>query len=517
MIRRKNLQIPGRETPSPGCIGESFCRDGMVLHKEQERIYRELMRKVSVTKSPAGHEVTHHDHGSPGSLDGDVEALSARAIELEHLRNALSAEKIRAEAAEQEFRSVLGEKDRAMEDLGQRLREITENAEHQAQENLWLADELAAEQLQRAEAEQKVEMFRQEMEQRETARAAEQESRELFDVLQQKFDALTGSFEAERQKSSSLESGLLGLNATLRQQEEDIRTLNRRLEEATAAAEKEMQQRISVEKNLNETVRARDEELQALRSEDARLREELDVQKKALDLVLREQEAERSAGKDIGDELAAAVLALAESEKQAKSISGRRNQPQGETGNKDRLKRSPGNPALIHRDRGELDRAMKLLKEEERISRERGNKDALQSSLGKQALIYRDRGEPDLAMKLHKEEERICRETGNRDGLQRSLGNQAVIHRDRGEFDRAMKLHKEKERICREVGNKKGIAISLVNQAGIFVYEQKDPASALPLLEEAYRIAVSSGFDNLVEQLKIHLEKVRKMGRDPHN
>ena len=113
-------------------------------------------------------------------------------------------------------------------------------------------------------------------------------------------------------------------------------------------------------------------------------------------------------------------------------------------------------------------------------------------------------------MELLKEQEKICREIRNKDGLQRS-GNQALIHRDLGEIDRAMELHKEKERICREIGNNKGIVLSLTNQAGILVNEKQDPAAALPRLEEAYQIAVASGFENLVKQLRIYLDKVRKM------
>ena len=36
------------------------------------------------------------------------------------------------------------------------------------------------------------------------------------------------------------------------------------------------------------------------------------------------------------------------------------------------------------------------------------------------------------------------------------------------------------------------------------------PREALPLLEEAYQIAVSSGFESLVKQLRIYLDKVQK-------
>ena len=51
----------------------------------------------------------------------------------------------------------------------------------------------------------------------------------------------------------------------------------------------------------------------------------------------------------------------------------------------------------------------------------------LQASLGNQALILQARGDLDGAMALHKEEERICRELGDPAGLAISLINQAII------------------------------------------------------------------------------------------
>ena len=189
-----------------------------------------------------------------------------------------------------------------------------------------------------------------------------------------------------------------------------------------------------------------------------------------------------------------------------------------ELGNKDGLQLSLGNQALIHQNRGEAGSCHGTPQRTGTdLPGKLGTKTDSSESSGNQALIHRDLGEPDLAMELLKEEERICRELGNKDGLQRSLGNQALIHRDLGQPDLAMELHKEKERIRREIENKKGIVLSLVNQAGILVYDKQDPAAALPLLEEAYQIAVLSGFESLVKQLSGYIDKVQKMIVDPEN
>jgi hypothetical protein len=50
-----------------------------------------------------------------------------------------------------------------------------------------------------------------------------------------------------------------------------------------------------------------------------------------------------------------------------------------------------------------------------------------QISLGNQAFILRDHGDLDGAMALHKEEERICRQLGDPANLARSLANQALL------------------------------------------------------------------------------------------
>jgi len=172
--------------------------------------------------------------------------------------------------------------------------------------------------------------------------------------------------------------------------------------------------------------------------------------------------------------------------------------------------------------------AMALHKEEERICRELGNKHGLSYSLGNQANILYDRGDwtrrwrcsgsrsasaasweqdraaglprnqantlcaredLDGAMALHREQERICRELGTRTGSQPPLGNQANILYVRGDLDGAMALHREHERLCREMGKVEGLAISLANQAALTAFGNRRPREALPLAEEAHRIA----------------------------
>ena len=162
------------------------------------------------------------------------------------------------------------------------------------------------------------------------------------------------------------------------------------------------------------------------------------------------------------------------------------------TGDRESLQYSLGNQAVILRGRGDLDGAMALLKEQERLCRELGRKTGLQASLGNQAPILQARGDLDGAMALLKEQERLCRELGRRAGLQTSLGNQANILHARGDLDGAMALHKGVERICRELGNKAGLSISLGNQANI-LYARGDLDGAMALHREEERICRELG------------------------
>ena len=159
-----------------------------------------------------------------------------------------------------------------------------------------------------------------------------------------------------------------------------------------------------------------------------------------------------------------------------------------------------------------MDGAMTLHKQEEQICRDLGDKDGLSHSLGNQALILKARGDLDGAMQLHKQKEQICRDVGNKDGLSKSLNNQANILSARGDLEGAMKLHKQAEQICRELGNVHGLALSLANQASLLAFERNRPAEALPLVEEAYRLARDHGYESLAEeQIEPILDSIRRM------
>ena len=71
----------------------------------------------------------------------------------------------------------------------------------------------------------------------------------------------------------------------------------------------------------------------------------------------------------------------------------------------------------------------------EEICRRLNDPAGLSASLGNQALILMAQGELDEAMRLLKEQEEICRRLNDPAGLSASLGNQALILIAQGELD----------------------------------------------------------------------------------
>jgi tetratricopeptide (TPR) repeat protein len=154
-----------------------------------------------------------------------------------------------------------------------------------------------------------------------------------------------------------------------------------------------------------------------------------------------------------------------------------------EQGDNAHLRGVLGNQASILRVRGDLDNAMALFIEEERLCYELEDWDGLQESLTSRANTLADSGDLDGAMALYKKSEVLCRALGNRDGLASSLNNQATVVRDSGDLKGAMALFKEGEQLCRELGDKHGLQITMGNQATI-LYLCGDPDGAMALYKE---------------------------------
>ncbi len=157
-------------------------------------------------------------------------ALSSRSIEIEQIKSTLTSEKNRADAAEQEVKSILQEKARSEQDLRLMIEDITGKAKQLSEDSMRLSDEMAAEKELRAKAEQQYSELAQEAAKKEAAFVAEKGTfMEHHDALQQKYDALTESVGAERQKSVTLEADLARITAAHEQTATEIQVLQEQL------------------------------------------------------------------------------------------------------------------------------------------------------------------------------------------------------------------------------------------------------------------------------------------------
>jgi tetratricopeptide (TPR) repeat protein len=177
------------------------------------------------------------------------------------------------------------------------------------------------------------------------------------------------------------------------------------------------------------------------------------------------------------------------------------------------LASSLGCQALIKQNRNDPEGAMALHKKEEQLFRESGDRAGLMTSLGNQALILAKQKAYDEAMKLHKQEEEICSELGDDDGLHVSLGNQALILKEQGLLAPAMLLLKRKEEICRRFGSKDGLQIALGNQA-LFLLSQDCLGEAEPILEERVKICRELGDKDTLRDALANLEEVLRTRGD---
>ncbi|QYZ78078.1 toll/interleukin-1 receptor domain-containing protein [Methanofollis formosanus] len=181
-----------------------------------------------------------------------------------------------------------------------------------------------------------------------------------------------------------------------------------------------------------------------------------------------------------------------------------------EIGDREELAKSLGNQAFILWKKEDYDGARALCTEQEKICREIQDARGRARSLGIQGLILLYSGE-NGALPLFKEQEQICRNIGDPQGEADAVGNQGVVLLNTGDPEGAMIEFKKHERLCKDLGYQEGLMYSLWNQAYLMAYERGDPGNALPLIEEAYRIASSCGMDTEAEMIQIKCEEIRAL------
>ena len=255
-----------------------------------------------------------------GEHEDARKSLAASAIEIGQLKSDLATEKNRADTAEQEVKSILQEKAKSEEELRQMIGDITAKATQQSQEVMRLSDQLGAEQKQRESVEQDFLTFRQESEKKEAGYIAERDS--FFghhDELQQKYDALTASLGAEREKAATREGDVERLAAEKRQLENDLLSARGQIEAVSVVLDEEKRLRAAAELNAKNGIESKNDELRELAATIDALRSDLDARGSELSLAGKERDEAQAAYKDASDRLAAMELAKGQADKLARS------------------------------------------------------------------------------------------------------------------------------------------------------------------------------------------------------
>jgi tetratricopeptide (TPR) repeat protein len=165
---------------------------------------------------------------------------------------------------------------------------------------------------------------------------------------------------------------------------------------------------------------------------------------------------------------------------------------------KNLLLRALTNQALIQRTKGDFPKALELLSQHESICRQelealkaKGDAavaqfwQALQGVLFDRADTYYRKGELDTALAILEEQEKVCREAKLYDGLQRGLGSRAVIYRRQNNPQGALELLREQMAVCRDSKNNVGLQFCLHQQAEILLtFPEPDFELASAYLQE---------------------------------
>lgn len=102
-------------------------------------------------------------------------------------------------------------------------------------------------------------------------------------------------------------------------------------------------------------------------------------------------------------------------------------------------------------------------------------------ALGSRAMRLQETGDLDGAMALHKQAQRLYRQNRNWNGMAASLKHQAQIAQGRADLDAMLSLHEEAASLYRELGTRDNVVLSLRNEAKTLV-ERRDVDGVMGLL-----------------------------------
>ena len=129
-------------------------------------------------------------------------------------------------------------------------------------------------------------------------------------------------------------------------------------------------------------------------------------------------------------------------------------------------------------------RAIVLLEESERLSRQLQDKQGIASALTYLGMIAHNRGEVEAAATMHEEALSLCKEVGAKSKLAEFIGIMGGVALFHGEYTKAHELLEESLALSKEAGNV-WITASILYMLGWIAYEQGEYTNARMLTEES--------------------------------
>lgn len=209
------------------------------------------------------------------------------------------------------------------------------------------------------------------------------------------------------------------------------------------------------------------------------------------------------------------------------------------------------NQVAILYARGDREKSLSLSQEQARLSRELGDKDGLAAALHNQAMVLeyledvsgawscyaeeeqcrRELGQKRLlerclcaktnlcilgsqfanAIPMIREREKLCREGGDAEALAECLGDAVKVFSACRRIEEALAACEEQAVLSRRIKDPDGLARALFNQATLLLARNpREGARALPLADEALRIAMAHGLGDLVSELRNGIQTIRR-------
>ncbi len=147
-----------------------------------------------------------------------------------------------------------------------------------------------------------------------------------------------------------------------------------------------------------------------------------------------------------------------------------------------------GNLGILHCLQGQFDEALDCFGRKLELAQRSGDVEGIGAAVGNMGNAHKMKGDDEKALECYQRQLDTARLLGDRRSIAVAVGNSGVIHNDRGDYNEAIKCFSVFLENAREMGDRRGIGIAAAN-LGIACKRTGDHASA----EGYYDLAIATG------------------------